>query len=107
MQKNEEEISKIPGLIGWDESSATFMKYRRQKLRCLARIKLARESIDRAKLQLQKFPKSFDWLRVPVHPGSVPTLQELLPVLWEVEKRMRAGEKVFVYSKVHSRYSFS
>lgn len=99
IEKNTEEISKLPGLKGWDETSDTFIKYKRLKLRMQARINMAKDAIVAAKKQLDKFPKSFDWLRVPIKSHTVPTVHEMLPVLWELEKRMRSGEKLFIYSK--------
>jgi hypothetical protein len=46
-----------------------------------------------------RYPKYYDWLRLPFSASSVPTIHQFLPVLWELESRLRRGECLFLYSR--------
>jgi len=78
---------------------ALFNKYRRERLKIQGRIDLAKQTIERTEKALDNYPRDFEFRRIPMPANSCPTVQELLPTIWEIEKLYRKGKKLYVYSR--------
>ena len=48
---------------------------------------------------------NYDWIRMPLsHEPDSLTVDDILPYLWELERRMALGNSVYLYSKdIHGR----
>jgi hypothetical protein len=91
----QEEINNMPKL---EKTDIKFAKAKRERLRCQARIDLAKDTKDRALKQLKAYPENFRVVNVALEHHKVPTLNEFLPYIWEIERLYRAGHNLFFYS---------
>lgn len=80
-------------------SNPNYYRLHRDRLRITARIRLACQSMDRARSQLRKLPSSFEWVRMALSPIHVPLASDLEYLLRDIEQRIREGKVVYVYSK--------
>jgi hypothetical protein len=74
----------------------------KEDLRLRARRAIAIECSDAAKKELAalwdaKYVKS-EFVRLPIEQDSAPDLTDFLPLLWKLEQRLMAGERLYVYS---------
>ena len=90
---------RLDAIPVYAKSDPRFEDANRDKVRCGARIKLAKQKAVAAKVKIDRFPKSFDWLRVPLPSTGAPTVNEILPHLWELERRLGEGQNIFLYSR--------
>ena len=91
--------TRLADIPTYAKSDPRFDDAKRDKVRCLGRIKLAKQKALNAKAQIERFPKSFDWIRVPLPPAAAPGLNDVLPQLWELERRLAEGQNLFLYSR--------
>lgn len=95
----EEYEMRLAALPVYAKSDPRFDDANRDKVRCLGRIKQAKQKAITARAQIDRFPKAFDWIRIPLPAASAPTLNEMLPQLWELERRLGEGQNLFLYSR--------
>ena len=88
-------IERLPDVT---KQSPSFEKVNRERLRSLARIRLANDAISRAQEQMKRLPKDFQWLRVPMSPFDVPDASWLEEQLATLESKILDGATVYVYS---------
>jgi len=96
IEKNKKLIAKIPNVSKTDKKYA---KHKRERLRAQARINMATENSLKSQSQLERYPTTLDWIRIPLSAASVPTIHEFLVILWDLEARLRKGEVLYLYSK--------
>ena len=60
---------------------------------------MATDRIDKAKAQLKRIPKKVDFIRMPTSSVSAPSASQLLAYMWELEKKLREGRNMYLYSK--------
>ena len=74
----------------------------KEDLRLRARRAIAVECSDAAKKELAGLwdPNNVksEFLRLPIEQDSAPDLNDFLPILWKLEKRLMSGERLYVYS---------
>lgn len=103
IQENEEVVEKyqkeLVNLPYLPKDDTRYAKYKRERIRCNAKIQIAFDNISKTKRQLNKYPKQYELLRIPLSSSSAPTVHQLLVIMWELERRLRAGECLFVYSR--------
>ena len=61
IEKNKKQIKNIPNV---DKTDKKYAKYKRERLRAQARINMATESSAKSQLQLERYPKTLDWIRI-------------------------------------------
>lgn len=71
----------------------------REMLRCKARISLATDNMNKAKLQIKNLAPHADFMRIPLRIDGLITLNELLPKIWQIEELLQQGRTVYVYSR--------
>ena len=79
-----------------------------------ARIRLANNRIIKGQSQLVRVvganPKTsnFDWLRMPLSndPAAI-SPADVYPLLWELERRLAAGNSIYLYSEVRPIYTLT
>ena len=104
IEKNKKQIKNIPNV---DKTDKKYAKYKRERLRAQARINMATESSAKSQLQLERYPKTLDWIRIPLSASSVPTIHEFITILWDLEAKLRRGEVLYLYSKEgHGRVGY-
>ena len=89
---------KLAGILDLKPNHPDYVETNRERARCAGRIKLAKAKAAAARQQLEKFPKAYEWLRIPLKRDAAPTLNDALPVLWELERRLGEGQNLFLYS---------
>jgi hypothetical protein len=82
----------------YGKSDPQYDEAQRDRARCQGRIKLAKNKAAQARAQIDKFPKSYAWLRFPFKANEAPSLNDMLPILWDLEARLAAGGNLFLYS---------
>jgi len=82
----------------YGKSDPLYEESQRERARCQGRIKLAKNKAAQARAQMEKFPKSYEWLRIPFKANEAPTLNDILPILWDLEARLAKGGNLFLYS---------
>lgn len=80
-------------------SDPRYAQAHKDRLRCKAKMKMAQDAVKKATNQLKLIPKDFCFLRIPLPVDAVPTVNEILPVLWELEQRLAQGDNIFLYSR--------
>jgi hypothetical protein len=91
--------ARLDALPKYKPDHPSYADTQKDKARCVGRIKLANAKATSAKQQLERFPKSYDWLRIPINKDKAPTVNEILPLLWELERRLGEGANLFFYSR--------
>lgn len=76
-----------------------FEEESRRRLKAMGRMKRAQDAIKRAKDQMARIPSKYDFIRIPLQNNTAPSIHEILPPLWELEKRLARQEVLYVYSK--------
>ena len=71
----------------------------REILRAKARLNLATETIMKYKQQLKKLPTSHFYTRFGLEKEINPSMNELMAILWDLEKRMADGHNLYIYSR--------
>ncbi len=94
--KQQEQIDAIPK---FGKSDPRFPAAYRETLRCKARIKLAEECIRRARSQIKNLSTQIEWTRIPLQIDRVPTVNTMFPLLWQLERSLRAGRNIYLYSR--------
>jgi hypothetical protein len=103
MYEENELLKTLPSL---SKSHHDYEAVHQRRVRALGRIKRGEDNIMEAKERLTAVPKRFDWIRIPVdkEKGQTLTIHEVLPHLWELERRLAMGERLYIYSDDgHSR----
>ena len=95
----EKQRVKLAALPDYNKSDPRMQKILKEKLRYQARIKLANDRIDKAKAQLKRVPKNVDWFRLATPAAFVLSESEILLNLWDIEKLLKDGRNVYLYSK--------
>ena len=95
----EKQRAKLAALPEYSKNDPRLQKILKEKLRYQARIKLASDRIDKAKAQLKRVPKKVDWFRLPTPAASVLSESQTLLNLWDIEKLLKDGRNVYLYSK--------
>lgn len=99
-----EEAEAMKNLPSLSQSHPDFNHYRQRRVRALGRIKRAEDGIALAKKQMKAVPGNYEIISMPVDPTNYPTIHDLLPLLWELERRLAMGESLYIYSDDgHSR----
>ena len=93
MQKK---LKNIP-VLSHEHPDYAVMK--KELTRCKARVKLSTEARSRAQGEFERLPKVFDWIRITIKSNECPTLQEILPVLWQLERKLSEGRSLYIYSR--------
>lgn len=74
----------------------------KEDLRLRARRAIDIECSDVAKKELAQLPDTkrvtSEFVRMPIQQDSAPDLNDFLPLLWKLEKRLMAGERLYIYS---------
>lgn len=74
----------------------------KEDLRLRARRAIAIECSDKAKLEHAQLPNSelvkSEFVRMPIEQDFAPDLNDFLPLLWALERRLMAGERLYIYS---------
>eukprot|EP01034_Spumella_vulgaris_P022155 gene22155-28262_t len=96
ISKQQEQIDAIPK---FGKSDPRFPAAYRETLRCKARIKLAEECIKRARSQIKNLSTQIEWMRIPLQADRVPTVNAMLPFLWQLERSLRSGRNIYLYSR--------
>ena len=52
----------------------------------------------RAKNEFERLPKRFDWIRIPMATDTCPTIHELLPICWHLERLLSEKRSIYLYS---------
>lgn len=94
-----EQTDKLKGIPSFSKDDPRHLKAKREKNRCRARIAKAEETIRRTSLQLEKIPAKCEWTRHTLPVDAVPTIHEILPIIWSLEKSMSEGHCLYLYSK--------
>jgi hypothetical protein len=97
-QTIESQTGKLNRLPDLAKVNPNYTKVNRERLRCLARIRLANLSISRASEQLKRLPTAYDWMRLPLSPRHVPHRDHFTPGLRLIEDALLGGKMVYVYS---------
>ena len=95
IQRQQDRLDDIPEFRKTDPRYPTAY---RERLRCQARIQLHQDNIKKAKGQMKNLPQRVDWFRIPLHRDNTLGLNEVLPILWRVEKHIAAGRNIYFYS---------
>lgn len=95
----EKQRVKLAALPDYNKSDPRMQKILKEKLRYQARIKLANDRIDKAKAQLKRVPKKVDWFRLSTPAKFALSESEMLLNLWDIEKLLKDGRNVYLYSK--------
>ena len=99
-----EEAEAMKNLPSLSQSHPDFNHYRQRRVRALGRIKRAEDGIAMAKKQMKAVPGNYDIISMPIDSTNYPTIHDLLPQLWELERRLAMGESLYIYSDDgHSR----
>jgi len=78
----------------------------KEKSRLKSKIVIAQQSLERATEELGAMASSLSWERYALSSEFAPSKHELLPILWEIERKLARGEVVYVYSREgHARCS--
>lgn len=94
-----EQTEKLRNIPSFSKEDPRHLKAKREKIRCRARIAKAEETIKKTQTQLEKIPAQCEWTRHTLAVDSVPTIHEVLPILWTLEKAMAEGHCLYLYSK--------
>lgn len=74
----------------------------KEDLRLRARRAITVGYSDTAKRELLNLPDidcvRSEFVRMPIEQDSAPPLNDILPLLWELERRMMSGERLYIYS---------
>jgi hypothetical protein len=89
-------LKKIPILAKDDPE---YVSTYNERLRRMARLKLSTEAHRRATKQAEKMPERFEFYRVPLKDDVCLSVQDVLPVLWKIEKHLASGYNVYIYSE--------
>ena len=81
-----------------DKNHANFEANKKEITRAKARSKLANEAAVRAKNEFERLPKRFDWIRIPMATDTCPTIHELLPICWHLERLLSEKRSIYLYS---------
>jgi hypothetical protein len=77
-----------------------------RRVRALGRITRATDAITAAHKNLSAVPQNFEFLRIAMDNKHIDalTIHELLPQIWEIERRLAQGDCIYIYSDDgHSR----
>jgi hypothetical protein len=90
-------LARIPNFAKVDPR---YMQSHREKLRSKSRIRLASDILHKAEKQLGKLEmgKKHDWIRLPLPVDSVPSVHDMLPIIWELERHLAMGRCIYLYS---------
>ncbi len=72
---------------------------KKELTRIKARSKLANEAAVRAKQEFERLPKVFEWIRVPLKVDQCPSMHDMLPVCWQLERMISEGRSLYLYSR--------
>ena len=78
---------------------ADYAANKKELTRCKARIKLSNEASIRAQKEFDRLPKSFEWIRVPLKTNQCPSIHQILPILWQLERKLSEGRSIYLYSR--------
>jgi len=92
----ERKLKNIPVL---ESTHKDYAEMKKEMTRCKARVKLSREARSRSQGELERLPKVFEWIRVPLKTNQCPTIHEILPVLWQLERKLSEGHSLYLYSR--------
>lgn len=95
----EKQKAKLDAIPDYGKSDPRLEKVLKEKMRYKARIAVANDRIAKAKAQLKKIPKKVDWLRMPASVLSAPDPSVMLIYSWEIERKLREGRNLYLYSK--------
>ena len=95
-EEMERKLKNIPVL---ETTHADYASVKKELTRCKARVKLSKEARARAQGELERLPKVFEWIRVPLKTDQCPTINEILPVLWQIERKLSEGRSLYIYSR--------
>ena len=99
INENKNELDLLPV---YDKKDHRYEKAFRQRMRCLARIKLATEGARKARQQLNAIPRDATanrWERVAIKRHDVPSVEEMLRIVWDLERKLSEGARVYIYSQ--------
>ena len=75
-----------------------------RKMRLVGRIKVLNDRLKKGEQQQKKLPQKVEWVRIPMGYSVVQVVNDLLPALWELERRIALGARMFLYSRdMHGR----
>lgn len=98
IEKSLLDIQKIHDM-GLVKTDRKWQDSRDELKRLNARIKMSESAIAKVRIDVQKLPMTQEHLRIPLKPNSAPTQQEILPTLWELERRIAEGGN-YLYTAV-------
>ena len=94
-----EQTNIIKMIPTYEKTDNNYLSARRERLQAQARIDLAQKTIERTQSQLDAYPEHHEIIRIPLEPNSCPTLNEFLPIIWQLEALLRKGRNLFLYSR--------
>lgn len=96
-----EEYSNIeePATYMTAEKIKRMEQLKRERLRLLAKKKLIMDEIEVTKKTIDKYPSFATWTSFPLRHNTVPPLDHIIPILWDLEQRLWHGECLYIYSK--------
>lgn len=95
ISENEDKLRKIPI---FSKEDPRYLKSKRERVRCGARIQRAKETMNRTTQQLSRIRESCEWMKCQLSPDSVPSIHDFLPTLWKLEKLLADGNCIYIYS---------
>jgi len=94
-----EQKALLKNIVPYEKTHERYGAARRERLRYVGRIDLAEQTMSRTEKALNNYPKKYHFVRIPMKSNSCPTLQEILPTVWELERLYREGHNIFIYSR--------
>jgi hypothetical protein len=92
----ERKLKNIPVL---ESTHPDYTLCKKEMTRCKARVKLANEAKKRAQNEFERLPKVFEWIRIPIKTDQCPTIHEIYPILWKLERLLSEGRSFYIYSR--------
>jgi hypothetical protein len=93
------QTAKLAAIPDYGKTDPRFPGALKVKMRYKARIKLANDCMIKAKAQIKLLPLSVEWDRIAVNSEMAPSLNQILPKIWELEKKLREGKNIYLYSR--------
>lgn len=101
---NQEAIAKQERIIAempyYGKTDPRYPAAHRQRMRCEARMELAKSNIARIKRQITKLPERISWTRLThlAERKQKCTIDDLLPSVWQIEEFIRQHKCCYIYS---------
>ena len=80
--------SALDGLNEMEITAENEVTLAQRRMRIIGRIKVMSDRLKKGEQQQKKLPNKVEWIRIPMNNSTAQNVNDILPALWELERRI-------------------